>query len=111
MSTRNNQRIHRSAALNNTRRPVTFVDRDPGSFGILRGTGLAFVSPNQITDTGNNLARFEVGCQIATRGSPTNSRPYEVTVSTAGTLTLLPSAGITSEIAGPTIIIEREDHV
>ena len=111
MSTRQNQRIHRSGGLNNTRRPVTFIDRDPGSWGILRGTTLAFVSPNQITDSGNSLARFEVGCQIMVRGSPTNSRPYEVTVSTAGTLTLLPATGITSEIAGPVIIIEREDHV
>jgi hypothetical protein len=111
MSTRTTNRIQRSAGLNNTRRSVTFIDRDPGSGGVLRGTGLAFVSPNQITDSGNNLARFGVGSLIGTRGSPTNSRSYEVTVSAAGTLTLIPAAGITSEIAGPTIIIERQDHV
>lgn len=108
MTTRSNQRVHRSGALNNTRRSVQAPSRNPASGTTLRATTVAFTATDTITDSGNALAIFAVGQLIRVRGSPLNSRLYEVATSAAGTLTVLP-AHVQTEGAGATIIVSRED--
>lgn len=55
------------------------------------GTTIAFVaSSDTITDSGNGLAGFEVGCDIHVSGSASNDGEYRVTASAAGTLSVFP---------------------
>lgn len=108
MSTRKSQRNDRSAALGNTRRTQAKITRKDGVGGILTGTTISFTSPNTISDSGNNLAQFNAGATIRVRCSAKNSRVFHILTSAAGTLTTRPS-GITSEVAGPTITITREE--
>lgn len=107
MSTRTGNGIARSAAGDKSRRRVTSFSADKGGTNI-RGTGVAFVSTNQITDSGNGLAVFKVGQSIEVLGSPLNSRTWVVQTSAAGALTVLP-AMIQAEGAGATIAIRGVD--
>jgi len=108
MSTRKSQRHDRSASINRTRRPQSKITRKDGVGGIVVGTGISFTNPGTIADSGNQLALFPVGCAIQVRGSAKNSRRFNVTASAAGSLTVTP-ATVTSEGAGPTITITREE--
>lgn len=108
MSTRKSQRRDLSAAINETRRPQGKLLRKDGVGGIVVGTGISFTNPGTIGDTGNQLGLFPVGCAIQVRGSAKNSRMLNVTASSAGSLTVVP-ATLTSEVAGPTITITREE--
>jgi len=108
MSTRKSQRNDRSASINGTRRPQGKFQRKDGAGGVVTGTGISFTNPGTIADSGNGLALFPVGCAIQIRGSAKNSRRFNVTASAAGSLTVIP-ATVTSEVAGPTITITREE--
>lgn len=108
MSTRKSQRNDRSAGVNDTRRTQARITRKDGAGGILVGTGISFTSSNTIADTGNGLALFNVGARIRIRGSAKNSRAFDVVTSAAGTLTVRP-ATVTTEAAGPTITITRDE--
>jgi hypothetical protein len=106
MTTRKSQRISRSAGLNETRRDQQRFSTNKGG-ATLVGTGISFTSANTIADSGNGLAVFAVNARIQVRGSPRNSRPFDVVTSAAGTLTVRPSL-VTTEAAGPSITIVKE---
>ncbi|MFN0183051.1 MAG: hypothetical protein ACKVQR_04445 [Aquabacterium sp.] len=106
MSTRGHQTSNLGASGNNSRANRAKYERDRGTTVI--GTGIAFVNPGTITDSGNQLALFTVGSSFFVRGSPANSRQFQVVTSAAGTLTVTPAV-VTAEIAGPSITLARED--
>jgi hypothetical protein len=108
MSTRTSQRNDRSAAVNGSRRNQTRLQRRDGAGGILLGTTISFTSANTIADSGNGLALFNVGATIRIRGSARNSRTFDVVTSAAGSLTVRPAV-VTTESAGPSITISREE--
>jgi hypothetical protein len=70
----------------------------------LQGTGLAFVSPDQVTDTGSELAQFEVGEFVRAEGSTAQDGEYEIATVVAGQLDMVEQT-ITAEGAGPSILI------
>jgi hypothetical protein len=107
MSTRTSQRVDRSASLNTTRRSQGRISRDQGGATVV-GTGISFTAPDTIADSGNGLAAMGVNAQIEVRGSPKNSRVFDVVTSAAGTLTVRPAL-VTSEAAGASITITRKD--
>jgi hypothetical protein len=72
----------------------------------LVGTGIAFGSTNEITDTGSGLAVFTAGEVLEVRGSASNDGEYIVQTSAAGTLTVVPN--IVTEAAGATIELRRK---
>lgn len=107
MSTRTTNGIKKSAAGNESRRPMTTRTIDKGG-PVLTGTGIAFVAAGTITDSGNGLAVFKAGQSIEAAGSPLNSRTYVVQTSAAGSLTVLPGV-VQEEAAGAVISIRGVD--
>lgn len=106
MTTRKSQRIGLSAALNGTRRGQAGFSQNKGG-ATVKGTGISFTASNTIADSGNQLAVLAVGARIKVRGSPRNSRTFDVVTSAAGSITVRP-ANITSEGAGAAITIIKE---
>lgn len=106
MSTRAHQTNSLGASGNNSRATRAKYERDRGTTVV--GTGIAFVNPGTITDSGNQLAVFGVGSSFFVRGSPANSRQFQVVTSAAGTLTVNPAV-VTAEIAGASITLSRTD--
>jgi hypothetical protein len=107
MSTRTSQRVDRGASGNLSRRSQGRISRNPGGATVV-GTGISFTAPGTIADSGNGLAAFGVDAQIEVRGSPKNSRVYDVVTSSAGSITVRP-AMVTNESAGASITITRKD--
>lgn len=107
MSTRTTNGIKRSAAGDMSRRDVNTFNHDRGGTNIT-GTGIAFVSTNQITDSNNGLAVFKVGQSIEVLGAPLNSRRWVVQTSAAGSLTVTPAL-VRAESAGAAISIRQSD--
>lgn len=106
MTTRKSQRIGLSGALNGTRRGQTNFSQNKGG-ATVKGTGISFTASNTIADSGNQLAVLAVGAKIEVRGSPRNSRIFDVVTSAAGSIQVRP-ANITSEGAGAAITIIKE---
>lgn len=90
IGTRTRQTISRAAALNETRVPNNRLSRDLGGAAIT-GTGIAGVSADTFTDSGNGLAKLAVGQDIYVTGATGNGRRYKVLTSAAGTITVEPS--------------------
>ena len=107
MTTRVSQRVRRSASLNETRKDSRISEREPGSGVVIRGTTISFSSTNTIADSANGLGQLAVGARICVRGSPLNSRDFEVATSAAGSITVIP-AQVQTEAAGGPIEIVRE---
>jgi len=86
-------------------------DNDPFNRHVLEleDTTIAFVTPNQITDTGNRLARFEPNSIIEISGSGAEDGQYQVATSVAGALTVV-EGGIASAIAGPSVKIVAKNN-
>lgn len=106
MATRNQQTKSLGASNNNSRSNRAKYERDRGTTVI--GTGIAFTNPGTITDSGNQLAVFALGQSFEVRGSPLNSRTFQVLTSAAGTLTVTPAL-VSTEGAGATITIALAD--
>jgi hypothetical protein len=106
MTTRVEQTRAEGAAANLSRRTMGLVERDPQGGLIVRGTTISFTNPGTIADSGNGLGSLIVGDRIEVRGSPANSRVFTLTAAAAGSLTVVPAV-VTSEVAGPTIIVRR----
>lgn len=68
------------------------------------GIGLAFVSPDQITDTGNDLAKFPPIQYFDVQGSVAQDAVYQVDTRVAGQIDTIEQT-ITAEIAGPSIAV------
>lgn len=68
------------------------------------GIGLAFVSPDQITDTGNDLAKYPPIQYFDVQGSVAQDAVYQVDTRVAGQIDTIEQT-ITAEIAGPSIAI------
>ena len=79
MTTRKSQRIGLSGALNGTRRGQASFSQNKGG-ATVKGTGISFTASNTIADSGNQLAVLAVGARIEVRGSPRNSRIFDVDV-------------------------------
>lgn len=96
-----NRRVNRYLATgdNRTRK------RHRGTTGI----GLAFVSPDQITDSNSDLAQFPVLDLVDVQGSVAQDAEYEVATVLAGQLDMVEQT-ITAEIAGPSIAIRSRDN-
>ena len=107
MTTRVSQRSHRSGALNETRRNSRILEREPGAGVVIRGTTISFTSTDTIADSANGLGQLPVGALICVRGSPLNSREFEVATAAAGSITVIP-AQVQTEAAGGAIEIVRE---
>ncbi len=86
-------------------------DNDPFERHVLEleDTTIAFVAPNQITDSGNRLDRFEVNSIIEISGSAAEDGQYQVLTSAPGALTVV-EGGIASVIAGPSITIASKNN-
>jgi len=93
-------RYGNSGANNRTRKRHKFAD----------GVGLAFVSPDQITDTESDLAQFELAEFVQVHGSVAQDGNYEVATVVAGQLDMVEQT-ITAEIAGPSILINSRDNL
>lgn len=76
---------------------------------IVDGITLAFVSPDQITDTGNGLGVFEVGEFVTVQGSIAQDGTYEIATVVAGQLDMVEQT-ITAEAAGPSIAINSRNN-
>jgi hypothetical protein len=70
---------------------------------------IAFVSPDQITDTGNRMAQFRLGEFVDAEKSVAQDGSYEVATVVAGQLDMVEQT-ITAEIAGPSIAIKSRDN-
>lgn len=106
MATRNQQTKSFGASNNNSRAIRGKIERDRGT--TLVSTGIAFTNPATITDSGNGLAVFALGQSFKVRGSPLNSRVFQVLTSAAGTLTVTPGL-VSTEGAGASITIALAD--
>jgi hypothetical protein len=73
------------------------------------GVGLAFVSPDQITDTENDLAKFNPIENVDVQGSVAQDGVYTVDTRVAGQLDMIEQT-ITAEIAGPSIAVRSLDN-
>jgi hypothetical protein len=76
---------------------------------IADGVGLAFVAPDQITDTDSDLAQFEVGEYLEVEGSTAQDGTYEPATVVAGQLDMVEQT-ITAEGAGPSIAINSRNN-
>jgi len=96
-----NRRVNRYAAAgdNRTRKRHRWA----------QGVGLAFVSPDQITDTDSDLAQFPVLDRVDVQGSVAQDANYEVATVVAGQLDMVEQT-ITAEGAGPSIAIRSRDN-
>lgn len=108
MSTRKSQRVDLSASLNTTRRTQTKFSREKHGGATVVSTGISFTNPATIADSNNGFGAIAVRDTIQVRGSPKNSRVWEVVTAAAGSITVK-GGTITSEIAGPSITVTRED--
>lgn len=70
---------------------------------------LAFVAPDQITDTGTRFLQFRVGEFVEAQKSVAQDGPYEVATVIANQLDMVEQT-ITAEIAGPSIQIRSLDN-
>lgn len=81
--------------------------------GYYTGTTIAFVAgtPATITDSANGFvtAGFVAGDYIVISGSVANTSVFKIASVTAGTITLVTDETLTSEVAGPSIIMKREN--
>jgi hypothetical protein len=102
IGTRDSQRISKGASQNSTLRDTRIISR----LDVIKGTTISFTSGATISDSGNGLGSVGVGDLIQVRGSPKNSRTWEVTAAAAGSLTVLP-AMVTTESAGAALQIIR----
>ena len=100
--TRDSQRVNKSASQNLSRRDTRVVER----LSAIKGTTIGFTSSATIADSGNGFGAIGVGDIIDVRGSPLNSRRWEVTAAAAGSLTVLPAL-VQTEAAGAAITVER----
>ena len=74
-----------------------------------RAITLAFVSPDQVTDSGNDLAKFETGEYVDAERSVAQDGVYEVATVVAGQLDMVEQT-ITAEGAGPDIIMRSRNN-
>jgi hypothetical protein len=74
-----------------------------------RDITIAFVSPDQITDSGNDLGKFDVGEFVDAELSVAQDGTYEVATVVAGQLDMVEQT-ITAEIAGPDIRIKTRNN-
>ncbi|CAB4166158.1 hypothetical protein UFOVP843_13 [uncultured Caudovirales phage] len=105
MSTRVKQTVGASAAGNESRRTGSKIERDPGA-GNLQATTISFTASGTIADSGNGLGLYAVNDVVEVRGSAANSKLWTVATAGAGSITVTP-AQITTESAGPTIILQK----
>jgi len=68
------------------------------------GITVAFVSPDQITDSDDDFGKFEVGEFVDAQGSVAQDGTYEVATVVVGQLDMVEQT-ITAEGAGPSIAI------
>jgi hypothetical protein len=96
-----NRRVNRFATAGNNRADIRHKQT--------REITLAFVSPDQVTDSGNDLAKFEVGEYVDAERSVAQDGVYEVATVVAGQLDMVEQT-ITAEIAGPDIVIRSRNN-
>ena len=95
-----NKRVNRfSAEGNRTRWRHRFT----------RDITLAFVAPDQITDTNSNLGEYTVGEFINAQGSVAQDGDYEIATVVAGQLDMVEQT-IGAEAAGPDIMLVTRDN-
>lgn len=70
---------------------------------------LAFVLPDQITDSNNDLGKYTVGEFVDAQGSTAQDGEYEVATVVAGQLDMVEQT-ITAEGAGPSIAVRTRDN-
>ena len=68
------------------------------------GITIAFAAPDQITDSGNDLGKYEVGEFVDAQGSVAQDATYEVATVVAGQLDMVEQT-ITLEAVGPSIAV------
>ena len=73
------------------------------------GVGLAFVAPDQITDTDNDLAQYNPIEYVDVQGSIAQDAVYQVDTRVAGQLDMIEQT-ITAEAAGPSILVRSLDN-
>lgn len=76
---------------------------------IRRVVTVAFVSPDQITDSANGLDRFTDREMIKVQGSVAQDGNYEIDTVVQGQIDTV-EQGITAEIAGPEIAINSRNN-
>lgn len=77
-----------------------------GTVPTLTGTGIAFVAPDTITDSGNGLAVFNAGQMIEVSHATLNSNIYKVKTVAAGTITVYEQI-VADEAAGALIELRQ----
>lgn len=96
-----NKRVNRYLATGDNRTDIRHKET--------RGITIAFVSPDQITDSGNDLAKFRVGEFVDAQGSVAQDAEYEVATVVAGQLDMVEQT-ITAELAGAAISINSRNN-
>lgn len=74
-----------------------------------RDITLAFVTPDQITDSNNDLGKFRVGEFVDAEGSVAQDGEYEVATVVAGQLDMVEQT-ITNEAATPLITVRSRNN-
>lgn len=74
-----------------------------------RDTTLAFVSPDQITDSNDDLGKFEVGEFVDAELSTAQDDTYKVATVVVGQLDMVEQS-ITAEGAGPDILVKSRNN-
>jgi hypothetical protein len=100
-----------NTAGSRNRRTNRFVagNREARRHRELAADTLAFVSPDQITDTADLLARFELAEVVEAYGSVAQDGPYEVATVVVGQLDMVEQT-ITAESAGADIILTSRNN-
>ena len=106
MSSRVSQTGSAGADANLSRRSQLKIERDPNA-GDYQAATIGFTSPATIADSANGLGLYGVGDTIDVRGSALNSRRYVAVTVSVNSITVRP-AMITTEAAGPAIIVLRD---
>lgn len=100
-----------NAAGSRNRRVNRYVDGNQNDIRHkqTRDTTLAFVSPDQVTDSGSDLAKFNVGEYVDAERSVAQDGTYEVATVVAGQLDMVEQT-ITAEGAGPDILMKSRNN-
>ncbi len=106
LGTRVRQLIARGPFSQNNRADTSSYLGDLGRLAVTR-TDISFTNPATLDCVGSALPVFPVGTPIRISGSASNNRTAVVATSAAGSLTIIPGPGFTTESAGRSITVER----
>jgi hypothetical protein len=104
IGTRTRNGLVKGASCNMSRRSVnSYRPKD----SVVVGTDISFTNATStIASAGSAFGSIQAGQLVRVKGSPLNSRDYQVVTASAAAITVLPAV-ITDEVAGASITVEE----